>query len=67
MKGFIKVVDVQDKEHYINVNQIIKFSPADKRLTANSIIRIVGGDNTSAIQTSSTCEEIVDMIELALN
>jgi len=67
MKGFIKVIDIQDKEHYINVNQIIKFAPADQRLSGNSTIRIVGGDNTSSIQTSSTCDEIMDMVELALN
>jgi hypothetical protein len=65
MTGFIKITDVQNRVHYINVNHIIKFTTADARATSNTIIRIIGGDNTTAIQTSTTPEEIMDMIDLA--
>lgn len=65
MKGFIKVVDLRDKEHYINVAHIIKFSPVDPSFQGTTNIRITGGDNTTSIVTESIIDEIVSMIESA--
>ncbi|WP_394760044.1 hypothetical protein [Flavobacterium sp.] len=60
MKGFIKVIDVNDKEHFLNIDYIIKFTPTGQTLRGNAIVTTV----SETIQTTTTVDEIVDMIKL---
>ncbi|MBC7847254.1 MAG: hypothetical protein H7Y10_12255 [Flavobacterium sp.] len=61
MKGFIKITDVRENIHYLNVNHIINFGPVSANLAGNTIIKTT----TEEIQTSTTSEEVVDMIDLS--
>lgn len=65
MKGFIKITDMHDQEHYLNINHIIKFNPLNEDYDGNTIIYLAGGDRVVTIQTSATPEEVIDMIDLA--
>lgn len=65
MKGFIKITDVNDQEHYLNITHVIKFNPLNEDYDGNTIIYLAGGDRVVTIQTSTTPEEVVDMIDLA--
>lgn len=65
MKGFIKITDVNQYDHYLNINHIVKFNPLNEEYDGNTIIYLAGGQNVVTIQTLSTIEEIVDMIDLA--
>ncbi|AWA30973.1 hypothetical protein HYN48_13285 [Flavobacterium magnum] len=60
MKGFIKVIDVNDKEHFLNIDYIIKFTPTGQAHRGNAIVTTV----SETIQTTTTVDEIVDMIKL---
>lgn len=64
MKGFIKITDLNDRDHYLNIAYILKFVPVINA-NANASIYIVGLEKTSKLYTMTTVEEIIDMIELA--
>lgn len=63
MKGFIKITDVREQEHYLNLDYILKFVPV-LNANANAVIYIVGLEKVTKIYTKTTAEEIVDMIDL---
>lgn len=66
MKGFIKIIDTSDNEHYINISYIIKFEPAEQEgIYGKTAISIRGYKIPYTIATKTTPEEIVDMIDLA--
>jgi hypothetical protein len=65
MKGFIKIADVHQREHYINIDYIIKFTTASEGHEGNTILVINKIKESTTIQTTTTCEEVVDMIDLA--
>jgi hypothetical protein len=65
MKGFIKITDVNQYENYLNINHIVKFNPLNGDYDGNTIIYLAGGQNVVTIQTSTTPEEVIDMIDLA--
>ena len=60
MGGFIKIIDTNERVHYLNVNYIISFKPTSEILAGNTIIKTT----TEEIQTSTTPEEVMDMINL---
>jgi hypothetical protein len=60
MKGFIKVIDINDKVHHLNIDYIIEFMPSGQAHRGNAIIITTN----STIQTTTTVNEIVDMINL---
>ncbi|WP_343695474.1 hypothetical protein [Flavobacterium sp.] len=64
MKGFIKITDLHDREHYLNLAYILKFEPVENA-NANSAIFIVGLEKVTKLYTKTTAEEIADMIALA--
>ena len=61
MKGFIKVTDTSERVHFLNVRYIIKFTPTNQNFVGNTIITT----SLETIQTTTTPEEIVDMIQLS--
>jgi len=65
MKGFIKITDVNNQEHYLNIDYIAKFSSTSEGHEGKAFIWLVGTQSATIYQTDSTPEEIVDMIELA--
>jgi len=67
MKKFIKITDTNNHEHYLNVDYILKFHPLNEKYNGNTMIFLGGGEKVVTIQTSTTCEEIIDMIELTNN
>lgn len=67
MKGFIKIIDVRNTQHYVNINYIIEFIPTSEGHEGNAFIQIKFGEKVSTLQTPSTCEEIADMINSASN
>jgi len=64
MKGFIKITDLHEQEHYLNIDYILKFDPLINS-NGNTVIHIVGLEKVSKLYTKTTAEEIVDMIDLA--
>lgn len=64
MKGFIKITDVREQEHYLNLAYILKFVPV-LNANGNTVIYIVGLEKVTKIYTNTTAEEIADMIDLA--
>lgn len=67
MKGFIKITDVRQKEQYLNVKHIIKFTATSKGHEGNTSIVFDKVTDFATITTSSTPDEIADMIDLATN
>ena len=65
MKGFIKITDINQNEHYLNINYIMKFSPLNEDYDGKTMLYVSGNDKITRIQTNTTSEEIVDMIDLA--
>lgn len=67
MKGFIKIVDVNEKEHYLNTHYIIKFTPIYENSTGATRIYVFENqeDTLRKIITAATPEEVLDMINLA--
>lgn len=65
MKGFIKITDVNDQEHYLNINYITRFCPLDEGHEGKTVFYLSGNEKLTRIQTNNTSEEIVDMIDLA--
>lgn len=65
MKDFIKVIDVNEEEHYLNINFIIRFTTISEDYKGNTIIYLQGTQKSISIQTNSTPQEVVDMIDLA--
>lgn len=64
MKGFIKITDLHDQEHYLNLAYILKFEPL-KNSSASTVLFVLGLENAHKLYTKTTAEEIVDMIDLA--
>lgn len=62
MKRFIKITDISNNIHFLNVDYIIKFSPSSAGSRVNTRIYLTTNDD---IYTSSTTDEIVDMINIS--
>ena len=65
MGCFIKIIDTKEKEHYLNVNYILKFNPLSEGYDGNTVLYLGGGEKVFTVQTTSTSEEIIDMINIA--
>ncbi|MEP6804660.1 MAG: hypothetical protein ABI892_09060 [Flavobacterium sp.] len=65
MKGFIKVTDINNQEHYLNINYIMKFSPLNKDYDGKTMVYVHGNEKITIIQSNNTVEEIIEMIDLA--
>ena len=65
MKGFIKITDINQNDHYLNINYITKFSPLNEDYDGKTMLYVSGNEKITRIQTNTTAEEIVGMIDLA--
>lgn len=67
MKGFIKITDTNQKDHYLNTHYIIKFTPIyGDSIGATRIYVFENQEDTlRKITTTTTPEEVLDMINLA--
>lgn len=65
MKGFIKIIDVNNDVHYLNVDYLVKFAPTSEGHEGKTFIWVVGTQSPTIFQTDSTPEEIENMIKLA--
>jgi hypothetical protein len=65
MKGFIKITDIHQREHYLNIKYIIKFNTTSEGYEGNTVLVINKVISTATIQTTTTPEEVADMINLA--
>jgi hypothetical protein len=65
MKGFIKIKDINQVEQFINIDYVIKFGGLNEDYEGKSILYIKFGEKVSTLQSESTVDEIIELINSA--